>query len=225
MQGLKVNFIVSDKYDKLIKKESYEPIILKIMNESKIIFPGSYVHILEQSNGESDYKNIDTGEFFDVKVLFSSDICHSISNKSTDWISIISDISSENYYAIMNSKNKNEMLNKIYDSKICSEYIKRLESIKPFEKCILFSPFPITMELSTSIVTNIMSSTDHLVIKAIKKYNPKIIDNKEIYIIYPNLENKIIIRKLFDGIKLVFDIEFLDISIINEYISTTDIFI
>ena len=223
MQGVNFKIYISEKYKELIKKESYEPIVLTIMNESKIIFPGSYIHIIEQSNGESDYKNIDTDELFDVKVLFGSDICRSLSNGSMDWFSIISDITSENFHAIKDLKSEEERLNKIYKSKICIEYVKRLKTIKQSEKCILFSPIPINMELSKSIVSNIMSSTDHLIIKAIKKYNLEIIEHKEIYIIYPNLENKVIIRKLFDGSKLVFNIEFLDMNIIDKYISTTSI--
>jgi hypothetical protein len=223
MPDFSFKIYISNDYVKLIKKETYELIILRIINESKKIFPGTFEYVENQSNGESDFINVETGESFDSKVLFSSSICKLISKKSSSWMSIIFDISNETYNAIMNAKTEQEILNNISMTKMYLEYLKRIDSIKKYEKCILFLPFPLTLDLSKSLFSIISSSSDNLIVKSLIKYNKTELLDKEIYIIYPNIENKIVIRKLFDGKKAVHEIEFLSMRIISEYITTTNI--
>ena len=55
----------------LIKSGNYERIILDLMNASKIILPGQYIHLDNQANGEPDFIDVVTGEKFDAKVTKS----------------------------------------------------------------------------------------------------------------------------------------------------------
>ena len=52
----------------LIKSGNYERIILDLMNASKIILPGQYIHQDNQANGECDFVDVVTGEKFDAKI-------------------------------------------------------------------------------------------------------------------------------------------------------------
>ena len=53
----------------LFRKE-YEKFVLEIMNSSKVVFPGRYKQVFEQSNGECDFIEEKTGKKFDAKLPF-----------------------------------------------------------------------------------------------------------------------------------------------------------
>lgn len=46
--------VIYDEYKDLLKKRVYEPIILRIMNESSIIFKSKYKYIENQAHNESE---------------------------------------------------------------------------------------------------------------------------------------------------------------------------
>ena len=50
--------VIYDEYKDLLKKRVYEPIILRIMNESSIIFKSKYKYIENQAHNESDFVSL-----------------------------------------------------------------------------------------------------------------------------------------------------------------------
>ena len=78
MPEFEVSPFINDNYIKLFKKETYEPILLEIINASKIIFPDTYRLNAKQSNGESDFVNNRTSHNIDAKLLFQQEQCYLI---------------------------------------------------------------------------------------------------------------------------------------------------
>lgn len=74
---LEFDCIIYDCYKDLLKKKVYEPLILKIMNESNIIFRESYEYVENQSHKESDFVS-NTGVMYDAKILFYNTQCQAL---------------------------------------------------------------------------------------------------------------------------------------------------
>lgn len=70
MVEIKYKVLLKEKFKDLLDKKIYEKIILKIMNDSKIVFPEKYKYIEEQSNNESDFLSSSNREI-DAKILFA----------------------------------------------------------------------------------------------------------------------------------------------------------
>lgn len=224
MNSIGIEFVIKDNYKDIIKKEINEPIILEIMNKSSFIFPDQYEHINNQSNGESDYKAVGKDEFYDLKTIYETEICHLISNKKlNEWLKKIQEESSQTFSAVMDEDGEENILKKISQTTLYEEFKKRLNNIKSLEKCVLFLPFPLSVEIEGSLMPLLSSSKYHLVVRSLEVYNPDIIKNKEVFIIYPNLENKVILRKLYNGQKEIFDIEFVTTDKFKPYIYITKI--
>lgn len=219
MGCLKVRYLITKKYKKILKSINYEQIILKIMNDSRTIFPSEYKHIKDQSNGESDFQDIEGLNYFDAKILFENEICQAIAkNEIYEWFEKIIDNINAEFSLIINYKYNEKFMQEVAKTSLYKNVKQRLLKIKPNENCILFIPFPLTLEFENSDMVNLISTNYHHVIKGIFYNEPELIKGKEIYAIYPNHENKIIIRKLFTGTKMAFDIEFLENNYFHEYI-------
>lgn len=219
MNGIWIEYLIGKNYNHIIKSKIYEPIILKIMNQSRSIFKGEYKQIINQSNNESDFENINKTEYFDAKILFQNEICQNIEKgKISEWIVEFSKNTQQEYSALMDGFDEKDILDRVSKTKLYKEFKNRIGKMNENENCILFLPFPVTIELESSIMVLVSSSIYHLVIRAMIDKDREILKKNEVFIIYPNIENKIVIRKIFDGNDETFDIEFITDYYLNDYI-------
>lgn len=208
MNSIKINYIIQDNYKDLINKDIYETVVLKIMNKSSIVFPEKYKHIDEQSNGESDFISINSGELIDAKTIFPKKQCESLSfGNLNDFYEMIIMETNDVFEALMNKKDD------LNSTMLYKEIINAFCKIKPKENIIVFIPFPFTLEFEGSISSLLASDIFSQIIFDIKKNNINFFKEHKIYFIYPNLENKIILKNLTTG-----KVEYLKSNLISKYI-------
>ena len=206
MNSIKIDYIISDNYRDLINKDIYENIILKIMNESNVVFNGLFKHNEKQSNGESDFESLLNGELIDAKTIFPQQQCENLSlGKIEDFYKMICVETNDIFEVIMNNKDLSSTI-------LYKQITEAFEKINTKENIIVFIPFPFTLELedllSSRFSSDIFSQIVFKMKNAISFFN-----NHIVYFIYPNLENKIILKNISTG-----DIEYLNSNIISKYI-------
>ena len=208
----KVNFIIKNNYKDLLNKNIYEPLVCQIMNESKIVFPDEYKQIIEQSNGESDFVS-NKNEFLDAKILiYNQQAIDMKKNKIDDFLDSIQEEQNQIFDTIM------QQLPNVEQSKFYIEILHRLEKMKENENLVLFFPFDVTIEFEGSVT----SSADifSYIIDIIRGKNKKITDEHIIYMIYPNIENKIVLKKFSNQGD---ELEFLHSDLLKNYIEVIGI--
>lgn len=164
------------------KKEYYEPIILKIMNDSKIVFPSNYSQITEQSHGEADFIDNWNKQKYDAKLLFENELCQLLSKEQySDFVKEASNYFGVDYINIRDTGPDNEPL--------YIEMKKRIESLKPDEHGILFLPLPVLLCSPDSIFSDICSDQIDWFFSEMKT-------KKTVYFIGMTIEQYIVIKKL-----------------------------
>lgn len=68
---LKYEFSFSENILELFQRHRYEKFIGEIMNLSDKVFPETYTHITEQSNGECDFIGDESEKKYDAKIPFA----------------------------------------------------------------------------------------------------------------------------------------------------------
>ncbi|MEE3343480.1 MAG: hypothetical protein VZS44_05270 [Bacilli bacterium] len=208
MNSIKLNYIIHKDYKDLINKNIYENIILDIMNESDVVFPGKYKHINEQSNGESDFISMDDMELLEAKTIFPRKQCESLSlGDLKEFYEIIVSETNDVFESLMNKKDN------LNSTMLYKELVKAFKKIKPKENAIIFIPFPFTLEIEESLSSLFASDIFSQIIFEIKKENANFFREHNVYLIYPNLENKIILKSLTTG-----KVEYLKGNQISNYI-------
>ena len=136
---------IDKNYKLLRKKEYYEPIVLKIMNDSKLVFPSKYKKIEKQDHKEPDFVDIKNGNKFDAKLLFENQICIALSNNDLpSFINKLTDMVGMNIPTVRNIGPEQTML--------YQEMERRINSLEDDESGILFLPYPILMSLPGSFL-------------------------------------------------------------------------
>lgn len=208
MPKFKAFYHIKENYKELLDKNIYELLLCEIMNESKIVFPDKYKQILEQSNGESDFVS-DGGEFLDAKLLFYSQQALNIKKHDIDnFMKSIQTEQNEVYDTIVQEKN-------VSDNLLFVEIKKRLEKMKKNENLIIFLPFDVTGEVENSFFSYCQSDIFSYIIDEMRREFPLLVNNHIIYMICPNVENKIVL-KCYN--KSDYKIEFLHTDKLRKYI-------
>ncbi len=191
MNSIKINYIIHNNYKDLINKNIYEKVLLEIMNESNIVFPEHYKHIDEQSNGESDFISIDSGELIDAKIIFPKKQCEKLSrNDLNDFYEMIVMETNDVYDALIKKK---DTLNSTI---LYKEIFNAFNKIKAKENVIIFIPFPFTLEFERSLSSLFSGDIFSQIIYEIRRKKSCYFQEHCVYFIYPNLENKIILKNL-----------------------------
>ena len=200
---------IADNYSDLLDKDVYEPIILKIMNKSKTIFPEEYTYIVNQSHNESDFKS-ESNIFYDAKILFFTEQCRALAINTNNLVEFIEYIQREanEIYSIMQSNDENKIKNCIF----YNEMIKRINDAKDKENIIIFLPFAFTLESEDIITESISKDIFPYIFRQVIKNNPHLLRNNRIYMIYPSYDNQVIIRNLNEH-----KVEFLETDILSKY--------
>ena len=195
--------VIYDEYKDLLKKRVYEPIILRIMNESSIIFKSKYKYIENQAHNESDFVSLNN-VFYDAKILFYERQCQALAINKDNLYTFISELQREinEIYEIIKSGEISRLRNSIF----YREMVSRISKANMSENIILFIPFACTLEISDNLELLLKADIFTYLFKVILEYEKDIIKNNNIYIIYPNLENYIIIKDLIhDRLEFIMD--------------------
>lgn len=204
------HYILKNNYIDLRKKEVYELELLNIMNSSKSVFKSKYTHIEKQSDGECDYISED-GELLDAKILFYEEQCHILSkNDIENFIKTIQSEMGEVYDLILEEK-----YDKIKKTVIYKHISEQLIKIESNENAILFIPFGFTDECEYSLTSFCQTDIFSFILYYMKKDYPDFFISHKIYMIYPNIENKIILKSYSEKEYLI---EFLASDILKKYI-------
>ena len=169
-------------------KNVYEAAVLKIMNDSKNVFPSIYERVDIQSNGECDFCDKTTGEKFDAKLPFDKKQIKRLTNGKKyapdfdGWIKEMCEEACEYYFCICKNK-------KISETNLYRIIKEKMEKDKKDENIVFFIPFPITDSSPCSIYDQF--STDFL--KAIYEELEKnsILKGRMVYAIYPSTQKNI----------------------------------
>ena len=169
-------------------KNVYEAAVLKIMNDSKNVFPSIYERVDIQSNGECDFCDKTTGVKFDAKLPFEEKQIKRLTNGKKyapdfdGWIKEMCEEAREYYFCICKNK-------KISETNLYRIIKEKMEKDKKDENIVFFIPFPITDSSPCSIYDQF--STDFL--KAIYEELEKnsILKGRMVYAIYPSTQKNI----------------------------------
>ena len=196
---MKINnmMTVSNNLIDLFRNHEYEHYVLYFMKESRIVFPGEYKMVEDQSHGECDFIEVNTYTKYDAKLPFQKNQLELLTDgkqhkpQIEEWIKMMqAEASDFNPSAIRNNKDYDITETILY--KIMKEAILR---DKVDEHIIFFLPYPISLSISGSIF--LQFCTDYL--KAI--YNriteDVCMNGRKIFVIYPASEkNQFALRDL-----------------------------
>lgn len=184
---------LSNDFLELFHKHRYEKYVLDIMNKSKVIFPGDYKTVQEQSNGECDYIDIKTNEKFDAKIPFEQKHMKMLAQgKKHDpdvrgWLEILKKEADEYTRLLANKKSISEL--KLYD------IIKnQVEKEKEDENIVLFLPYPISVSFEGGVFTQFFPNYFNDIFSQLKR--DLYLSNRKIYVVYPSSEkNKFALKQ------------------------------
>ena len=209
-RGFNYKILIHDRYKDLLKKDIYEPILLKIMNHSTRVFHEEYKQIKEQSNNESDFVS-NSNAMFDAKLLFYKKQCEALAVNKDNLTSFMNGIKNETYD--ISNAIENGDIKAVRECIFYKEMKKEIEKAKDGENIILFLPYAFTLEFKDSITASFTSDIFSYIYRVLKKDYPELYRNNCIYMIYINFLNEIIIKNLSKNI-----IEFLELDVFNNYI-------
>lgn len=194
---LKYNASFNDNLISLFQKHEYEKYVLYFMNKSKIVFPGKYTFVENQSYGECDFTDNTTFEKFDAKLPFEKDQVKLLTSGRnhnplvTEWLKQMqSEAADFNPLEIRSNPDYNIANTKLYQ--IIKDAIEK-DNID--EHIIFFLPYPIVLSVEDSIF--LQFAGDYL--KAIySRLNGDLcLHSRKIYAIYPaSKENQFALREL-----------------------------
>lgn len=201
---LKTIIVLTQDYKDLIYNKNNETIVQEIMNDSIELFPNKYDNI------ESTFECLETGYLYDLKILFFQEMCKFLSaNKINIWSELMRNAIDEVYECLIYDIDFSNTI-------LYKEMLYRFNNIEKDENCILFFPFPVTFDFKESFINYACIDIFQMIYLDIVEKMPYLI-YKDVYIIYPNLENKTIISKLGHNKK-----EFLDRDYFSKYIRVTN---
>ena len=216
--NIRTTVSISPTIQTFLQSGNYEIPILDLMNTSKSVFPRKYSRIEKQPNNQCDYISEwsdDDGnkhiEKFDAKLPFDKKEGELLCSNQADfkkWLEFMMDEAAEYAnYMIINRGSYSVKQLRLYKT-----LAKRISSLKEDENGVLFFPYPITLDGEE--LRFLSSTTD--ILSAI--YNDLlaegIIGTRNIYILYPTMDNKIVLRYMNTGTR-----EYLYSAEISKHIS------
>lgn len=204
--------IISDGLKGFIQSGNYEKYILNLMNESKIIFPGTYASNEDQSDRQSDFYDVATFVKYEAKLPFDKREGELICSNSADlkeWISFMMNEEEEFCNKIITDRGKYT----IDDLQLYKTLVKRLNTVQQNEHAILFFPYPITFDVENigERIPLYQMSSDILSVIFEELKNNGVVGNRMVYAIYPTIDEKIALRCLNNDLR-----EYLAYNELNE---------
>ena len=181
---------ISVNLKKLMQGANYEKILLKLMTESTLVFPGEYEHIEKQAKGECDFVEKVTKIKFDAKLVLNKEQGKNIFSKQGNV---------NNYAEIMRRQVvefSEHMSQGRKDIESCGLYKAISENIaktQDDENAILFIPYPIVPDVEHN---PLKGSKDFLtyIFNALK--TNKVVGERCVYAVYLTGDGKTVLRNL-----------------------------
>ncbi|MBO5333284.1 MAG: hypothetical protein J6B37_04130 [Clostridia bacterium] len=175
----------------LIKSGNYERIILDLMNASKTIFPGHYIHQDNQARGECDFVGAVTGEKFDAKIPIDKRQGKMIGSRNGDVGALTTELRKEALefqYCFLGDHKK-----PIRELNLFKKMKNNINKTKAEENVIFFIPYPIVFDFENF---PLIGASDLL-----KKIYQELatdtdISRKHLYAIYISFDRKMVLRNL-----------------------------
>ena len=183
---------VNERFSNLVSKKVNEPLVLTLMNLSRIVFPGHYEWVESQSSGECDFVDIDTGCKYDAKLPLTKKqgaLIGSRNHDYADWMKTMIELESEFADCICSSDGvKNVEKLELYC--ILQDCLNKLQED---ENGIFFFPYPIVMDAEDLCTCFCMDLLDHIYDTLRKNGH---VGERDIYVIDPSMDAKIVLRNM-----------------------------
>lgn len=187
---------LSGELKTFIQSGNYEPYILALMNESKSVFPGQYMHNENQSRSQCDFYDIRTSEKYEAKLPFDKKegqlICSNNANLK-EWLEFMLDEESEFCDRIIRERGKY----RIDDLRLYKTVEKRLKTVQEDENAIILFPYPITLDMEGNGDLNLLHFCGDILSSIFGELvRNGVVGNRKVYVIYPSMDDKIVLRCL-----------------------------
>ena len=201
---------ISEAFKQLIQRGRYEKPIVDLMNASTKLFPNQYKHNEIQSAGECDFLDLVTGKKYDAKLLITTQQGQWIGSRDDQilqWLNSMIEEGKEFSLKMITHPEEHDVRTlTLY--KLMKD---RLESDKCDEHLIFFLPFPVTNDSSIGFYRQFAADIFSAIYGALEQDH--VLKEREIYIILPTTDEKIVIRNLRTGVR-----EYFPRETVNPYI-------
>ena len=187
---------LSDELKVFIQSGNYESYILDLMNQSTLVFSSQYAANENQSNNECDFYDVKSFEKYEAKLPFDKKegqlICSNNSNLKA-WIEFMLDEEEEFGDKIIQQRGKYSV-----DSlRLYKTMEKRIKTVQDDENAVILFPYPITCDMEGDGGVNMLHFCgDILSAIFLELVKNGIIGTRKIYVIYPSLDSKMVVRCL-----------------------------
>lgn len=186
----------SDKLKMFVQSGNYEPYILALMNQSELIFPSQYAANEEQAHSQCDFYDIRTSEKYEAKLPFDKKEGQLICSNSADlkeWLEFMLDEESEFSDRIVRERGKY----RIDGLKLYQTLEKPLKTVQEDENAIILFPYPITLDMEGNGNLNLLHFCGDILSSIFGELvHNGVVGTRKIYVIYPSMDNKIVLRCL-----------------------------
>lgn len=196
---LKKLAVISEEFKEFIQSGNYEVSILNLMNQSRIVFPNSYIRNEKQSNSECDFVDTITAEKYEAKLPFDKKegelICSDKGNLK-EWLVYMMDEEAEFGELIIEKRGQHS----ITELKLYKTLEKRLKTVQANENAIFFFPYPITLDMDPYDNFSMLQFCSDILDSVFRELKRNgLIGNRKVYGIYPSINEKMVLRCLNDN--------------------------
>ena len=187
---------LSDKLKTFIQSGNYEPYILTLMNQSKLVFPSQYAANKEQAHSQCDFYDIQTSEKYEAKLPFDKKEGQLICSNNADlknWLEFMMDEESEFSDRIIQERGKY----RIDRLRLYKTLEKRLKTVQDDENAIILFPYPITLDVEGDGGLNFLHFCGDILSSIFGELmHNGVVGKRKVYVIYPSMDDKIVLRCL-----------------------------
>lgn len=173
---------INDVFKEFIRSGNYENVIFRIMNDSKIMFPGTYIHNDKQSNGECDFYDRETNEKYDAKLPFTSEQGRLIGSRNGNLSKFLESMAEEGdeFYDIVIDGKHDKDIHNLFLYKVMNEKILK---DKEDENLIFLFPYPIISDYGSDSMMQFVGNILTYIFETLRKDND--LKTRKIFVIYP----------------------------------------
>ena len=175
----------------IIKSGNYETLVLDLMNESKIIFPGHYIHMKNQAHGECDFIDDATDEKYDAKFPINQKQGQMIGSRNGNVNALATEFLKEAFeFGQCFSGNQKKSITELG---IFKKMHNNISKTQEDENVIFFIPYPIVFDYEGF---PLIGASDLLkkIYSELSANND--ISGKRVYAIYTSIDHKMVLRNL-----------------------------
>lgn len=193
-----IRSLINIEFGELVKSSQYEVLVGEMINQSKVVFPNSYIHQEEQSSGQCDFVDSVTYEKYDAKLPLSPRDGAQIGSNEGN----VGNFSKIMYQEAIEFSNYRSNTvrddSQVTNLKLYGIMKKLIAKTNADEHVIFFIPYPIVLDFTDSPLSGMVD-----ILKAIYRELSKEFDfsEKQIYAVYIAYDKKVVLRNLGKDIR------------------------